>query len=1612
MATTITNGTVTSFVNTPQAGDDLYLAGVTGLTEDSTAVVWLNVMANDLGGAAKVLYSLDDGISAGTAPADLLVKDLGRTEALSTDTSLGGAKIWITSDGKVGYDSGTLSPAFRAQLQALNPGEYLTDSFTYAIRMSSGALSWATATIQFSGVNDAPTVTGVVVGTAVEDGGLVTLNALANASDLDTGSTLTVVGVPDPDDLPAGVTYDPTTAMFTLDPSNAAYQHLATGQTTPVTVNYGVSDGTVTTAASVSFTVTGINDDPVVTGAVTGNATEDGVPVTLDALANASDVDDGTTLGVVNLPAPLPAGVTFDALTHSFTLDPANAAFQHLGYNETTDVIVNYDVSDGIVTTSASVKFTITGTNDQPTLTITDAAGALTEGDGAAALADSGALSFTDLDATDLVTVSQTSNGDITWSGGELAPALASALVAGFSVDQDSWDYATSANLDFLAAGETITFSYAVVATDDSDQPNAASASQNVTITITGTNDQPTLTITDAAGALTEGDSAAALADSGALSFADLDTTDVVTVSQISNGDIAWSDGTLAPALAATLVAGFSVDQDSWGYSTNANLDFLAAGETITFSYTVVATDDSGQPNAASASQNVTITITGTNDQPTLTITDAAGALTEGDGAAALADSGALSFADLDVNDAVAVSATSNGDITWSGGSLAPALASALVAGFSVDQDSWDYATNANLDFLAAGETITFSYAVVATDDSGQPNAASASQNVTITITGTNDQPTLTITDAAGALTEGDGAAALADSGALSFTDLDTTDVVTVSQTSNGDIAWSGGSLVPALASALVAGFSVDQNSWDYSTNANLDFLAAGETITFSYAVVATDDSGQPNAASASQNVTITITGTNDQPTLTITDAAGALTEGDGAAALADSGALSFTDLDTTDVVTVSQTSNGDIAWSGGSLVPALASALVAGFSVDQNSWDYSTNANLDFLAAGETITFSYAVVATDDSGQPNAASASQNVTITITGTNDAPVLSSAATPVLASVNEDAGAPTGAVGTLVSSLVNPNPPAGGLDNVTDADDAASTGIALTGASDTNGTWWYSTDGGSNWSTVDAVSDSSALLLTADANTRIYFQPNADFNGLVTNAITFRAWDQTSGSAGSMVDVSTNGGTTPFSTATDTANISVAAVNDSAVAASDVLYVSNSTAVTLPTSVLLANDVDIDGIALSVTAMSVVTGTLATPITINPNGTFSFTTDATGGTVASPTVVTLSYTLSDGAGGTATGTITLNVIATDLNNVDTVDLSGVVGYQGSYINTKGGADNATDGGATSVLVGGTQGDTLNGNDGNDVLQGGSQNDILNGGDGNDILQGGTNNDTMDGGAGIDLLDFSDASGVFSFSLGAGGAGPTTVNGNDSYSNMEGVIGNSSANTLTGNTADNIIRGGGGNDTLSGAGGTDLIDFSDGTAGITFALVNNGVGTVFNASAAGLGTDTYSGFEGVIGTAFADTLTGSSSADVLRGGGGNDVISGGDGNDVLAGGEGADTLNGGIGNDTFLFDTAPNAVDTIQDFSANSADMIELSSSMFSGIGTSGTLNAADFSAGDASTVVGAGVNVIYDGSTGNLYYDSNGGDSVNRTLLATVTINDLGTFDNTDIKVGP
>src|SRR5262249_8239141 len=148
---------------------------------------------------------------------------------------------------------------------------------------------------------------------------------------------------------------------------------------------------------------------------------------------------------------------------------------------------------------------------------------------------------------------------------------------------------------------------------------------------------------------------------------------------------------------------------------------------------------------------------------------------------------------------------------------------------------------------------------------------------------------------------------------------------------------------------------------------------------------------------------------------------------------------------------------------------------------------------------------------------------------------NDAPVLSGANN--FTTITEDQTANSGdSVATLISGQVS------------DVDTGAVNGIAVTGLMSGTGTWQYSTDNGSTWTAVGSVSDSAALLLRASDKLRLV----PDGQNATTGSVTFRAWDQTSGTPGAKVDVSTNGGTTAYSTATVSLHDALPIFNDAPV----------------------------------------------------------------------------------------------------------------------------------------------------------------------------------------------------------------------------------------------------------------------------------------------------------------------------------------------------------------------------------------------------------------------------------------------------------------------------
>lgn len=253
-----------------------------------------------------------------------------------------------------------------------------------------------------------------------------------------------------------------------------------------------------------------------------------------------------------------------------------------------------------------------------------------------------------------------------------------------------------------------------------------------------------------------------------------------------------------------------------------------------------------------------------------------------------------------------------------------------------------------------------------------------------------------------------------------------------------------------------------------------------------------------------------------------------------------------------------------------------------------------------------------------------------------------------------------------------------------------------------------------------------------------------------------------------------------------------------------------------------------------------------------------------------------------------------------------------------------------------------LLGSTGDDTLVGGYGEDVLDGGRGADVLEGGRGNDTLKAGYDRgdgDVFDGGEGVDtyVIDGTEVDNFrFDVNLSTG-----TDRYNNTYIDIENVVGGRSSDTLTGNREDNILEGRDGNDRLDGGRGADQLfggngndvllagydrgdgDLFDGGNGIdTYMIAGTEVDHfAFDVSLA-TGTDRYGNryvdIENVIGGTRNDALTGDAGRNKLEGRAGDDTLEGGGGNDLLKGGSGFDTavFNGLL--DDFVFSVQHNGL----------------------------------------------------------------------------------------------
>ncbi|WP_183901076.1 VCBS domain-containing protein, partial [Rhizobium metallidurans] len=497
----------------------------------------------------------------------------------------------------------TITPGYK--FDGLSEGEVATITVPFSVTDGDGDSKSAVYQLTVTGKNDAP----VAVADAVsvnEDGAAAAstraTGVLGNDTDVDSGDTAKLVvsaaGV-GANGLLTSLSGDVGLSLqgkygtltinkdgtYSYSPDNGEAQKLGEGAQASDVFTYTAKDTNgATSNATLTFNIIGQNDAPTVSGAVTANATEDGAPVALSALANAGDVDSGSILSVILPVGGLPAGVTYDSTTQKFILDPRNEAYQSLAAGETKVVTVNYDVSDGTAKTAASAAWTITGTNDVAVIT-------------AASGADLSVTEESDKFAGGKLDIVDVDNGQQAFA----AQTDSAGTYGKFSIGTDgTWSYvADNSKLQSLAANEHKTEDFTVWSKD-------GSASHVVTITVTGTNDPAvigplgTSSVTEDQNVTTGGN----LTATGQIAISDADAGQGAFKTTVT--DVGQNLGTLTLGSDGTYT--YSV--------SNAAVQYLNSGQSKLETFAIQSVDGT--------TQQVTFTINGADDNvaPVLTLSN------------------------------------------------------------------------------------------------------------------------------------------------------------------------------------------------------------------------------------------------------------------------------------------------------------------------------------------------------------------------------------------------------------------------------------------------------------------------------------------------------------------------------------------------------------------------------------------------------------------------------------------------------------------------------------------------------------------------------------------------------------------------------------------------------------------------------------------------------------------------------------------------------------------------------------------------------------------------------------------------------------------------------
>ncbi|MFO0923541.1 MAG: VCBS domain-containing protein [Pirellulales bacterium] len=928
------------------------------------------------------------------------------------------------------------------------------------------------------------------------DVGTVTdTNATANAID-ENASIGTVVGITasafDADATTNTITYslfDNDGGRFAID-TNTGVVTLAMGlnretdgATRTITVRASSSDGSHTDQ---NFTIA-INDiDEFDVGTVSDSNGASNVVAEFAA--------NGTTVGVTAF------GVDSDATTNtiSYTLDDsaggrfaihgstgvvtvANGSLLDAAQSTSHTITVRATSLDGSSSTQ-TITITVANLNDAPTAVsdtaIATEAGGVANGTSGNNPTGNVLTNDTDPDVGDTHSVIGVNSGVQSSASGSVGSSVTGSYGSIVINADGSYTYTVNNSLSAVQALRTTSNTLADVFTYTQEDAGGLSSTTQITVTIQGQNDTPyDLT----SGALTIQENASNGSSVGTITGLDVDAGDTQTYSLVdsaggrfainsSTGEITVADGSLL----------------NFEANTNHNI-------------TVRVTDAAG----TTYDEIFTIQLSDVNETPT-SVGDTATAVEAGgvaNGSAGTNPTGNVlsNDTDVDAGDTKAVSGVVAGTQASATGNVGSSVAGTYGSITLLSNGSYTYTvdnSNTTVQSLrTSADTLTdvFTYTMV---DSG---GLTSTTQITVTIEGQNDNP-IAVADSALAIEAGGYGNAIAGTNPTgnvlaNDTDVDAGDTKTITGIASGTQSSTSGSVGTTVNGSYGSITLQSNGSYTYSvdnSNATVQALrTSSDTITDVFSYTVTDAAG----ATSTTQITVTIQGRNDAPgavddTPTAVEAGGV---NNGTAGTNPTGNLlsNDTDVDSGDTKTVIGVAAGSHANASGSVASTVSGSYGSITVNADGTYTYNVDNANSAVQALRTTSNTLQDIFTYTMEDASGLSSTATVTITIQGTNDAPVaVANSATAVEA-------------GGVLNNISGSSPTGNVLTNDTDVDAgdtktiigvafgnqssaSGNVGANVTGSYgsiviNANGTYTYTID--DNNATVEALNSGQSLSET-------------------------------------------------------------------------------------------------------------------------------------------------------------------------------------------------------------------------------------------------------------------------------------------------------------------------------------------------------------------------------------------------------------------------------------------------------------------------------------------------------------------------------------------------